>query len=157
VVAALDPAVPVFNAGPVDATQFARSASERAVRLLAGALGLISLGIAVFGVYALVSYFVTRRAREFGLRMALGSSRAQIVRLVVDYAVHIVLIGLLPGVLLASLGTRYFQAELRDLHPNGLTVWVTVPLLMLMAGIIAAYIPARRAARVDPYRTLKEL
>jgi predicted permease len=156
-IAALDPTVPVFDAGPVNATQFAGAASESAVRLLAGALGLISLGLSVFGVYAIVSYFVSRRQREFGLRLALGATRRQIVRLVVDYAIHIVLIGLLPGVLLASLGTRYFQAELLQLHPNGLTVWVAVPLLMLAAGIVAAYIPARRAARVDPYKTLKEL
>jgi ABC-type antimicrobial peptide transport system permease subunit len=111
----------------------------------------------VLGVYAIVSYFVTRRAREFGLRLALGSTRRQIMKLVVDYAIHIVLIGLLPGVLLASLGTRYFQAELQNLHPNGLTVWGVVPVLMLVAGIVAAYIPARRAARTDPYKTLKEL
>jgi len=156
-IASLDPTVPVFDAGPVNATQFAGAASESAVRLLAGALGLISLGLSVFGVYAIVSYFVSRRQREFGLRLALGATRRQIVRLVVDYAIHIVLIGLLPGVLLASLGTRYFQAELLALHPNGLTVWVAVPLLMLAAGIVAAYIPARRAARVDPYRALKEL
>jgi len=156
-VVALDPAVPVFDAGPADATQFSRWSSERAVRLLAGALGLIALGIAVFGVYAIVSYFVSRRSREFGLRLALGSTRGQIVKLVVDYAIHIILVGLLPGVLLASVGTRYFQNELEDLHPNGLTAWVVVPILMLVAGVIAAYIPARRAARVDPYRSLKEL
>jgi predicted permease len=156
-VVALDAEVPVFGAGPVMATQFTRAGSEKGVRVLAGALGAISLGIAVVGVYAIVSYFVSRRTREFGLRLALGSTRRQIVKLVVDYAVHIVLIGLLPGVLLASVGTRYFQNELRQLQPNGLTVWVGVPVLMLVVGIIAAYIPARRAARVDPYKALKEL
>jgi hypothetical protein len=62
-----------------------------------------------------------------------------------------------PGVLLASVGTRYFQAEVRDLYPAGLTVWIAVPILMLGVGVLAAYIPARRAARVDPYRSLKEL
>ena len=96
---------------------------------------------------------MSRRTREFGLRLALGSTRRPIGKLVVDYAIHIVLIGLLPGVLFASLGTRYFQAEFRDLHPNGLTVWIAVPLLMLIAGVIAAYIPARRAAQT--YRSLK--
>jgi predicted permease len=156
-VVALDPAVPVFDAGPVAATQFVRGTSDRAVRVLAGALGAAALGIAVFGVYAIVSYFVSRRAREFGLRLALGATRGQVVKLVVDYAIHVVLIGLLPGVLLASLGTRYFQAELRDVHPNGLMAWVAVPLMMLIAGVIAAYLPARRAAQVDPYRALKEL
>ena len=79
------------------------------------------------------------------------------MKLVVDYAIHIALIGLLPGVLIASLGTRYFQAELQNLQPNGVTVWVAVPILMLVVGVLAAYIPARRAARVDPFATLKEL
>jgi putative ABC transport system permease protein len=156
-VVALDPSVPVFDAGPAAATQFTRASSEQAVRLLAGALGTVAFGIAVFGVYAIVSYFVSRRAREFGLRLALGATRQQVVRLVVDYAIHVVLIGLLPGVLLASLGTRYFQAELRQLEPTGLTSWIGVPVLMLVAGIVAAYLPARRAARVDPYKALKEL
>ena len=154
-VVALDPAVPLFDAGPVNATQFTRLSSERAVRLLAGALGVISLSIAIFGVHAIVSYFASRRRREFGLRLALGSTRRQIVRLVIDYAIHIVLIGLLPGVLFASLGTRYFQVELRDLHPNGLTVWVTVPILMLIVGVIAAYVPARKASRADPNVALR--
>jgi hypothetical protein len=156
-IAALDPAVPVFDAGPVAATQFTRLYAEKGVRLLAGALGVIALAIAILGVYAVVAYFVSRRAREFGLRLALGSTRGQVGRLVIDYAIHIVLIGLLPGVLFASWGTRYFQVELRDLHPNGLTVWIAVPFLMLIAGVIAAYIPARRAAKTNPYVALKDL
>jgi predicted permease len=156
-VAAIDPEVPVFEPGPVAATQLMRLSSEKAVRVLAGTLAAVSLGISVFGVYAIVSYFVSRRAREFGLRLALGATRRQVVKLVVDYAIHVMLVGLLPGVLLASLGTRYFQRELQNLQPNGITAWVGVPLLMLVAGIIAAWIPARRAARVDPYAALKEL
>jgi hypothetical protein len=156
-VATIDPAVPVFTAGRAQATQFPRAAAERAVRTLAGALGAIALCIAMFGVVAVVSYFVSRRIREIGLRLALGATRAQIVRLVIDHSIHMVLIGLLPGVLFASLGTRYFQVELTKLRPNGLTVWVLVPLLMLAVAVVAAVIPARRAARVDPNRALKEL
>jgi ABC-type antimicrobial peptide transport system permease subunit len=156
-VASIDADVALFSAGPVHVTQFARASAERAVRTLAGGLGVIALSIAAFGVFAVVSYFVSRRAREFGLRMALGASRGQIIKLVIDHSIHMVLIGLLPGVLFASLGTRYFQVELTKLRPNGITVWVFVPLLMLGAGIVAAYLPGRRASRVDPNRALKEL
>ncbi len=165
-VVSLDESVPVFDAGLVERTQFAGPAAERASRVLAGSLGAIALAIAVLGVYAVVSYFVSRRRREFGLRLALGATRGQVVKLVVDYAIHMVLVGLLPGVLLASLGTRVFEAELTRLRmfgPDGrltawssLTVWVAVPLLMLVAGVLAAYIPARRAAtssRAAPSRT----
>jgi predicted permease len=156
-VAAIDPQVPVFSAGRVHSTQFPRASAERAVRTLAGALGVIALCIAMLGVFAVVSYFVSRRIREFGLRLALGASRGQIVKLVIDHSIHMVLIGLLPGVLFASLGTRYFQVELTKLRPNGLTVWVFVPLLMLAVGVLAACLPARRASSVDPNRALKEL
>jgi ABC-type antimicrobial peptide transport system permease subunit len=99
---------------------------------------------------------VSRRIREFGLRLALGATRAQIARLVVDHAVHMVLIGLLPGVLFASLGTQYLQTQLVKLHPSGLTVWVFVPLFMLAVGVVAAIVPARRAVRVEPHAALKE-
>jgi predicted permease len=156
-VAAIDADVPLFLAGRVHATQFARASSERAVRTLAGALAAIALGITILGVSAVVSYFVSRRTREFGLRLALGASRRQVVKLVIDYSIHMTLIGLLPGVLFASLGTNIFQAELRKLRPNGITMWVFVPLLLLACALIAAYIPARRAARVEPMKTLKEL
>ena len=155
-VIALDPSVPLFNAGPAHATQFARASGERAVRTLAGALGVVAFSIAVFGVFAVVSYFVSRRTREFGVRLALGATRAQITKLVVDHSIHMVLIGLLPGVLFASLGTRYFQLELQQLRPNGVTMWIAVPVLMLIAGIVAGWVPARRAAKVDPYAALKD-
>lgn len=156
-IAALDPGVPVFNAGLAGTTQFGQWRAEQSVRLLAGVLGTLSLTIAVLGVFAVVSYFVSRRTREFGLRLALGSTRGQILRLVIDHGIHMVLIGLLPAVLLASLGTRVLQVELVRLHPNGIMVWVAVPLIMLAAGVLAAYVPARRASRVEPNRTLKEL
>jgi hypothetical protein len=132
-VIALDPSVPLFNAGPAHATQFARASAERSVRTVAGALGAVAFSIAVLGVFAVVSYFVSRRTREFGLRLALGATRGQITKLVVDHSIHMVLIGLLPGVLFASLGTRYFQLELQKLRPSGLTMWIAVPLLMLIA------------------------
>ena len=153
-VSELDPEVPLFMAGPVHASQFSRMSAERAVRTMAGTLGLVSLAIAVLGVFAMVSYFVTRRTREFGLRLALGASRRQIMKLVTDHAIHMSLIGLLPGVLFASLGTRFFQAELTKLRPNGLTVWVFVPLLMVACAVVAAALPARRAARTDPHKQL---
>jgi predicted permease len=153
----LAPHVPVFDAGPVDELLLAGVALERAQRVLTMSLGLLALGIAMLGVYGVVGYFVSRRTREFGLRLALGAVPSQILKLVVDYAVHVILIGLLPGVLLASLGTRLFEHQLFGVMPNGITMWVVAPLLMLAAGIAAGLVPARRAARVDPNVTLREL
>jgi ABC-type antimicrobial peptide transport system permease subunit len=141
----------------VDELLLAGVALERAQRVLTMSLGLLALGIAMLGVYGVVGYFVSRRTREFGLRLALGAVPSQILKLVVDYAVHVILIGLLPGVLLASLGTRLFEHQLFGVMPNGITMWVVAPLLMLAAGIAAGLVPARRAARVDPNVTLREL
>jgi putative ABC transport system permease protein len=153
----LDEHAPVFDAGVVDEFLLAGVAVQRAERALTTSLGLLSLGIAMLGVYAVVSYFVSRRTREFGLRLALGAMPRQILKLVVDYAIHIILIGLLPGVLLASLGTRLFEHQLFGIMPNGITMWVVAPLLMLTAGVLAGLVPARRAARVDPNVALREL
>ncbi len=153
----LDPNVPVFDAGPVDEFLLAGVALERAKRVLTVSLGLLALGLAMFGVYGVVGYFVSRRTREFGLRLALGAVPRQILKLVVDYAIHIILIGLLPGVLIASLGTRLFEHQIFGIMPNGITMWIAAPLLMLAAGVAAGLVPARRAARVDPNVTLREL
>jgi putative ABC transport system permease protein len=157
VIHSLDATVPVFDAGPVDEFLLAGVALERAQRVLTISLGLLALGIAMFGVYGVVGYFVSRRTREFGLRLALGAMPRQILKLVVDYAIHIILIGLLPGVFFASLGTRLFEHQLFGIMPNGITMWVVAPLLMLGAGVLAGLVPARRAARVDPNVTLREL
>jgi ABC-type antimicrobial peptide transport system permease subunit len=153
----LDPRVPVFDAGPVDEFLLAGVAIARAQRVVSVSLGLLALGIATFGIYGVVGYFVSRRTREFGLRLALGATPRQILKLVVDYSVHIILIGLLPAVLLASLGTRLFEHQLPGLMPNSITMWVVAPLIMLATGVLAGLVPARRASRVDPNVTLREL
>jgi ABC-type antimicrobial peptide transport system permease subunit len=153
----VDPRVPVFDAGPVDEFLLAGVAIARAQRVVSVSLGLLALGIAAFGIYGVVGYFVSRRTREFGLRLALGATPRQILKLVVDYSVHIILIGLLPAVLLASLGTRLFEHQLSGLMPNGITMWVAAPLIMLATGILAGLVPARRASHVDPNVTLREL
>jgi hypothetical protein len=153
----LDPRVPVFDAGPVDEFLLAGVAIARAQRVVTMSLGLLALGIATFGIYGVVGYFVSRRTREFGLRLALGATPRQVLKLVVDYAIHIILIGLLPAVLLASLGTRLFEHQLPGLMPNGITMWVVAPLIMLATGVLAGLVPARRASRVDPNVTLREL
>ncbi len=154
---AVDDRVPVFDAGPVDEFLLAGVAIARAQRTLSLTLGLLALSIAVFGIYGVVGYFVSRRTREFGLRLALGARPRQILKLVVDYSIHVILVGLLPAVLAASLGTRLFEHRLIGLMPNGITMWVVAPLVMLVSGVIAGLVPAARAARVDPNVSLREL
>jgi ABC-type antimicrobial peptide transport system permease subunit len=154
---AINPDVPVFNATIADRSIFATSNVETSFRWLVGSLGLVSLLIAALGVYGVISYSVSRRTREFGIRLALGATPRGIVRAVIDDAVHLVLVGLLPGVLLASWATRVFESRIVSLMPNDIPTWFAVPVVILVIGMFAAWIPARRASRVDPNVALRDL
>ncbi len=154
---AISPDVPVFNAASANRSIFAAANAAAVLGSLVGTLGLLSLVIAALGVYGVISYSVSRRTREFGIRLALGATPSRIVRSVVDDAVHLVLVGLLPGVLLASWATRVLEASVVRLMPNDIPTWVMVPILILVIGVFAGWIPARRAARVDPNVALREL
>ena len=154
-VRAIDPEVPLLDMNTVDSTVLAWIAPMRAATLLAGSLAALSLGIAALGVYGVISFFTSARTREFGIRLALGATPRQVTKLVLDDAVRLVLIGLLPGVFIASVGSRYVEARLFGIMPNSITNWVIVPIVVLVTGIVAAYLPARRASRADPTLTLR--
>ena len=154
---AINQDVPVFNATIADRSIFNDTNSSTAFRGLVGSLGFLALLIAALGVYAVMSYTVSRRTREFGIRLALGATPTQILRAVIDDAVHLVLVGLLPGVLLASWATRALEWQIMKLMPNDISTWAIVPILILVIGVVAAWIPARRASRVNPNVALRDL
>jgi predicted permease len=151
----VDPDVALLDVNTVESTVLAWLGPMRAATTLAGALAALALGIAALGVYAVMAFLTNARSREFGIRLALGATPRQVAKLVVDDAVRIVLIGLLPGVLLASWGSRYLDSRAFGIMPNSITNWVVVPVVVLAAGIVAAYLPARRASRTDPTLTLR--
>lgn len=150
----VDADVAAFDTGPADEMLFPYAATLRAVISMLTAMGALSLAIAIIGVYGVVAYFVSVREKEFAVRMALGATSGRIVRLVVDQAVHILLVGLLVGVFIASLAMRLTQVASPG-ATTGIVMWVTVPLLLVATGVVAALIPALRAARVDPLVTLR--
>jgi ABC-type antimicrobial peptide transport system permease subunit len=125
--------------------------------LLVSSLGALALGISMLGVYGVLAYFVTLRAREFGIRLALGARPHAIVKMVLDQALHLVLIGLLAGVFLSSVLSRVIQSRVFDMMPNEITTWIVVPVLILVAGLAAGFLPAWRAAHVNPNRALRDL
>ena len=153
---AIDEDAAIVDAATLDQSMFAAYAPARAVRLTMTITGILALGIALFGVYGVITYFVTSRMREFGIRLALGATPGRIVRLVVDHAIHLVLVGLLVGVFVASVTTRVVESQVFRTMPNGLATWVVVPLLVLVTGVAAGFVPAARAARVDPNVSLRE-
>lgn len=153
----LDDRVGLFGPTRLNESLLAWAAPLKAARVLLLAGAATALAIALLGIYGMLTYFVTLRAKEFGIRMALGASRRGIMRLVLDYAVHVLLIGLLSGVLLATLSSRVFEHLLVQLMPNEIQTWAVVPILVLMTGVLAACLPALRASRVDPNVALRDL
>jgi predicted permease len=125
---------------------------------LAGVLGAFALLVALAGLYGVLSHLVARRTREIGLRMALGASRSQILTLIVRQGLSPIVLGVLAGGVLGWLARRSLQPSLSRLVPAAdFLVLGAVPLLLLLIGVLASYLPARRAARVDPNVALRTL
>jgi predicted permease len=154
----LDPDLPVFNVKTMDAHVRESVMGLMPLRMgaaMAGGQGLIGLLLAVMGLYAVVSYAVTRRTRELGLRIALGARSADVVRLVVRDGMRLTAIGLVLG-LLAATGLGFVLSRVlygvRAMDP---LVYAGVVGLLLVVAALACYLPARRATRVDPMIALR--
>jgi hypothetical protein len=130
-------------------------APRRYVLGLVGAFSACALVLAAIGLYGVASYAVTRRTHEFGIRIALGASSQQVVRSVLVWGVTLAVIGCAVGMGGALTLTRLVQQSLFNTAPTDVAVLVSVPLLLIAIGAVAVYIPARRAARVDPIVALR--
>ena len=111
--------------------------------------------IATCGLYGLMAYAVTQRRREIGVRMALGATRRDVLRLVLTRALRIVVAGLIVGLVGAAGVTRVLQTFLFGVTPTDPIVFTIVTLLLLAVGLMAAWLPARRATRIDPWAALR--
>jgi predicted permease len=111
--------------------------------------------IATCGIYGLMAYAVTQRRREIGVRMALGADRRDVLRLVLTRALRIVVFGLIGGLAGAAGVTRVLQTFLFGVTPTDPLVFSVVTLLLLAVGLMAAWLPARRATRIDPWAALR--
>jgi predicted permease len=158
VLSELDPDLPVFNVRTMEQhmrdSVFAFFPLRIAVTM-ATAQGAIGLLLAVIGLYAVVSYTVTRRTREIGLRMALGAGRPDVLRLVVRDGMRLSLVGVAVG-LVMSLGIGFVLSHvLYGLTRVNVAVLLGVTALLLVVSAVACYVPARRATRVDPMIALR--
>lgn len=119
-------------------------------------LGLLALLVALIGIYTTVSYGVSQRTHEFGVRLALGAQLRDVVRQVVGEGLRVVGIGIAAGVLLTLIAARLAAALLYGVQPHDAGALAAVALSVLSVAALAALVPAWRAARVDPLRTLRE-
>jgi ABC-type antimicrobial peptide transport system permease subunit len=148
---AVDDGIALEDVGPLDATLHA---NERPLRMAAGlisGLTIASLTIAAFGVYGVMSFLCGARVREFGVRLALGARPGQIARMVLDQALHLVLVGLLVAMFIAAVISRVYAL------PGVIWIWWVVPVVVLVVGLLASFLPAYGASRVDPNVALRSL
>ena len=149
-VMSVDPSLPIDGVDPL-ATLMARSiAQERLVAQLATAFGVLALLLAAIGLYGLMTYTISRRTREIGLRIALGAQRGRVLRLVLMDAMRLVVAGLVVGVVVAYLSTGLLRTQLNGVEPGDPLSIAVAALVLLAAALLAAFLPALRAARVEP-------
>jgi ABC-type antimicrobial peptide transport system permease subunit len=154
----MDRDLPVYNVRTMDAHLRDSVFGLMPIRMgasIAGGQGLIGLLLAVMGLYGVVSYGVSRRTREIGVRMALGAARTDVVRLVVREGMRLTLIGIILGLLLAFGLGAVLSRVLYGLRPVDIGVLAGVTVLLLAVSALACYLPALRATRVDPLIALR--
>jgi putative ABC transport system permease protein len=150
----LDPAIPPqFRTFP---EIFSASIGSRSFNLtLVGAFGGTALLLAIAGIYGVMSYWVQRRTREIGVRIALGAQARDILRLVLRQGMGTAAMGVAAGIVVALALTRFLQSLLFGVEPTDLITFGGVTLLLTFVAFLASYIPARRATRVDPLEALR--
>jgi len=116
---------------------------------------LLALFVASIGLYGVMSYLVGQRTREFGVRMAIGASRAAVLRLVLEEAARLVAIGIALGLIGAALLARLIASLLFNVAPFDAATLAAVSILLAAVALAASYIPARRAAQADPMDSLR--
>ena len=129
--------------------------SERLIALLSGLFGVLGSVLTAIGIYGLLAYTVARRVNEIGIRMALGATRNDVIRLVLGDALGMVCGGLAIGALIAYWSKSFAASLIQDLPVQSAVPIVFGVLAMIAVALLAAYVPARRAARVDPMEALR--
>ena len=154
-VAELDPLVPVTRVRSLNEVVAASESASRSLTILLLALGGLAVTIGGIGVYSLIAYIVSSRTREVGIRLALGAQRWQIVRAIVRQSLLLALGGSAVGLAAAAVAGQALQAFLFGVQPLDTLTFSAVVVLMFLLALAAAWVPAQRAARVDPITTLR--
>ena len=151
----LDATAPVFNAVTMDERAQRVTARYRYSAAMMGAMALLALLMAAMGTYGVLAYAVAARTREIGIRMALGARPADVLRLVVGSGARIALAGIALGLIGTYAATRVLGALLFRVSPSDPVTFVGIAVLMGVVALLASYVPARRALKVDPVVALR--
>jgi predicted permease len=147
--------LPLFGFTTLEAEIGKSLAQERLFAALTSLFGLLALTLAAVGLYGVMAHSVSRRTREVGLRMALGAGRRSVLGLIIGQGMKVVLGGLAAGLLAAVGVTRLISSQLYGISATDPLTFVTVTVLLTAVALLACWLPARRAARVDPMEALR--
>jgi predicted permease len=152
----IDPTLPVFGVASMNDVLDRSLASRRfSADLVGGFAGLAAL-LASIGIYGVLAYLVGQRSREIGIRMALGARREDILRMFLHRGVVLAGVGVVVGLVFAASSASVIASLLYGVRPHDPAVFLIVPLLLFTIAILASYLPARRATKVDPLIALRE-
>jgi putative ABC transport system permease protein len=151
----MDPDVPLFRVSSLDRMLTGWSWRRRISTLLLSSLAGLALFLAAVGLYGLMQYTVTRQTREIGIRVALGAERKEILNLVVSRGLRLAVLGTVIGLILSRVLTRVVTSQLYEVEGTDPATYVAVCLLLIGVTILASYLPARRAAKLDPMEALR--
>jgi hypothetical protein len=155
VLAGLDPALPMIGLRPMQDVVDEASADARFLLFLFNVFGVLAFLLAMAGVYGVTAQSVRRRIPEFGVRLALGAGSGAVSRLVLTRVAALALTGTAAGVILGLLGAGFLETLLFQVGSRDALTFGLVPILLLAAALLSAWLPARRAARVDPVESLR--
>jgi putative ABC transport system permease protein len=155
-VSALDGTLPVFSVEPLGTALDRQNAAPRFGSLLLGVFSVLALVLAAIGIYGVIAFVVGLSSREIAIRLALGADQTKVKRVVIGNGMTLVVIGIGLGVLGARLGGKILESQLYGVSAtDGATLGV-VTLAVLLVALLASWLPARRAAAVEPQEVLKE-
>jgi len=154
-IAALNKTQPVFNVRTMEQIVSQSVASRRFSMLLLSVFAIVALLLASIGIYGMMSYAVAQRTREIGLRMTLGAQRSNVLRLVIGQGMKLVVVGVVLGVVTAIALTRTMKSLLFGVSATDPETFIGIALLLTIVALLACWIPARRATKVDPIVALR--
>jgi putative ABC transport system permease protein len=151
----IDPQLPVFATRTMDKAIAASIATQRSSATLVGGFSVLALFLAALGLYGVLAYSVTRRTREIGIRIALGSPRAKICGLIVRRGMIMVALGIFAGVIISVACSPLVRHFVYGVTPHDPSMIIGVATLLVAIAILACWLPARRAMNVDPMEVLR--
>ncbi len=152
----IDPTLPVYNVRSLDEVMASSLAQRRFSAELVGAFAVVALLLACVGIYGLLAYLVGQRSQEIGVRIALGAQRGNILKLILAQGGMLAGLGICAGLILALATAPLMSSVLYGIRIIDPVVFLVVPMILLLVSFAATYLPARRAARINPIAALHE-